>query len=429
VRDLWYDKHREKTARHPDRGGNKDAKRWLAIWLDPDRQEKTRAFARQSDAFAYGKRMESDAARGEYIDPKAGNGLVGPLARKHLGLQKIGATTRRQYESALANHVDPKFASRTVRSVKPSEIAEWLTGPLSDYSASIQQTAFFLLRGTFDLAVADNLRRDNPARSPIIEPPAKADRKPRILWDADTAWRVIAEHPEPYRAIPVCEAGLGMRQGCAFALAGEDIDFDAMTVDIRRQVVRVRGEYYFSLPKYGKTRTVPMSRGVAAFLKGHMDKYPPRPYSLPWMGEHGKTGPARTCRLLFRWHGDDRRTRGRHIVTANYDKGVWYPALSRAGVGPPPADKGRRYNSPGRANGSHILRHLFETMLDEGGVSLAGQMEFMGHSRKGQPITIGVYSHVTAETLERARQAIDAALFKLRPVESNGTLTELRSAR
>ena len=40
VRDLWHDKKRRKTARHPDRGGNKDAKRWLAIWLDPDGKEK-----------------------------------------------------------------------------------------------------------------------------------------------------------------------------------------------------------------------------------------------------------------------------------------------------------------------------------------------------------------------------------------------------
>ncbi len=133
------------------------------------------------------------------------------------------------------------FAHRPVKGPRPSEIVEWLNGPMAPYSASVRQTAFFLLRGTFDLAVADKLRRDNPARSPIVQTPDSAELKPRVLWDIATVWKVIDEHPEPYRAIPVCEAGLGMRQSCAFGLAEDDIDFDAMTVTIGRQVVRVGG--------------------------------------------------------------------------------------------------------------------------------------------------------------------------------------------
>jgi integrase len=430
VKDLWLTADGRKTAKHPASGGNSDAKRWQAVWTDPDGNEKTRTFYKKTDATAHGRKMEADAERGEYIDPKAGNELVGPLARKHLRLLKIGASTRQLYEINLRRHVEPEFAHRPVKGVKPSEIVEWLRGPLSSYSASVQQTAFFLLRGAFDLAVADKLRRDNPARSPIVQPPDSADRAPRVLWDAATVWKVVDEHPEPYRAIPVCEAGLGARQGCAFALAEEDIDFDAMTVAIGRQVVRVKGKDYFKLPKYGKVRTVPMSNGVAAFLRWHMERYPPRPYTLAWLKEDGKVAAEpHTCRLLFRWHSDDPRTSDKHIVTVNYDKTVWYPALSRAGVGPAAAATGRRYKSPGRANGSHILRHFFETTLDNGGVSLAGMMEFMGHSRKAQPITIGVYSHVTDETFEHARQAVDSTLFKLRPVESGGTVTELRAAR
>jgi hypothetical protein len=67
---------------------------------------------------------------------------------------------------------------------------------------------------------------------------------------------------------------------------------------------------------------------------------------------------------------------------------------------------------------SRALSALTMTTLDNGGVSLADMMEFMGHSRKGQPITIGVYSHVTDETFERARQAAPG-----------GTVTELRAAQ
>jgi integrase len=198
------------------------------------------------------------------------------------------------------------------------------------------------------------------------------------------------------------------------------------------QIARVGKKDYFKLPKGGKERTVPMSRGVAAYLRAHIEKYPPQPYSLPWMGEDGEAGDPRTCRLLFRWHEDGPRTHGKHIVATYYEREVWKPALSRAGIAPPPErDKYRvlRYSSGGRQNGQHALRHFFETTLDDGGVSLAGMMEFMGHSREAQVITIGVYGHVTEDTFERARTAVDATLFKLRPVGSGGTVTELKSAR
>ncbi len=54
VKDLWFaevkdpadpeKKIKRKTARHPDNGGSKMAKRWLAIWIGPDGGEKSKAF-------------------------------------------------------------------------------------------------------------------------------------------------------------------------------------------------------------------------------------------------------------------------------------------------------------------------------------------------------------------------------------------------
>lgn len=57
---------------------------------------------------------------------------------------------------------------------------------------------------------------------------------------------------------------------------------------------------------------------------------------------------------------------------------------------------------------------------------LAGVMEFLGYSRKGKPVTLLVYGHMTEETFAQARSAIDRTLFKLHSV---GTVTELRQAR
>jgi integrase len=185
----------------------------------------------------------------------------------------------------------------------------------------------------------------------------------------------------------------------------------------------------FKLPKGGKERVVPVTPAFAQLLQAYMEAYPPQPYTLPWLNKEGKIKGEHTCRILFRWHGDDRRSHGKHIVAASYDAAVWKPALSRAGIMPPPVRDQRRtlrYKGGDRDDGMHALRHFYSSALLDAGVSLAGVMEFMGHSRKGRPITLGVYGHVTEETFAQARSAIDRTLFKLHSV---GTVTELRQAR
>lgn len=431
VKDLWLDSSRRKTARHPDRGGNKDAKRWLAIWIGPDDHEVTKAFRTQDAARKYAAKMEADKERGEYIDPKAGREKFGDLAVKALRLRKMTAGSRRRYESIYRNHVEPVFGNRSIKSVKPSELAEWLNNTMDGTSDSVKAGAYLVARWTFVLAAADKLRTDNPMESDIVPKP-QAGQRERKPWDAARVWLVIDSHPEPYRAIPVIAAGLGLRQGCVLGLAEEDFDFGAMTVRVCRQISREGGSPAFKLPKGAKERTVPVSRGVAQAIQAHMAAYPPEPYTLPWQEEDGKEKGSRTVSLLFRWHGDDTRSRGKHIMASSYDSQVWKPALSRAGIIPPPVRasyRTLRYIGGSRDDGMHALRHFYSLTLQNAGVPLVGVMEFMGHSRKNAPITVSVYGHVTAETMELARLAIDRELFKLRPAGgSNGTVTELRVA-
>ncbi len=460
VRDLWFAevpvkgaegkaargpdgrvlREKHKTSKHPDRGGSKDAKRWLAVWADPDGKEVTRAFAKKEDAKAYAKKMEGDAERGEYIAKDAGKEKFGELARKWIRLRKIGASSRGRYESVNRNHVDPVFAHRPVKAVKPSDILEWLASDdITRLGDVMQEIAYFIVAGTFDLAVADKLRRDNPARSDIITPPKVTDAV-RKVWPLETVWRVIDAHPEEYRAIPVTAAGMGLRQGCALGLAEDDFEwavddpgFERGKARIRRQVVRVGSKYYFKLPKGGKERTVPVSRGVAAYVRGHMERYPPVEVTLPWMNEKGDIAPEPVAvRLIFTWQGRDKRTRGREIHANTYDNSIWNAALSRAGLAPEPAraeSRGLRYTSGGRENGMHALRHFYSTAIQDAGVPTIGVTDFMGHSRTRLPITFRVYGHVTDETFEQARAAVDRALFRLRPVEARGAVAEFRAAR
>lgn len=440
VRDLWFDRQRRKTARHPDRGGNREACRWLACWTGPDGKEKTRAFQTRDAAVKHARKMEADLDRGEYIDPDSGKVLLGSIAGRWLELRQVGASSRRHYESVYRLHVGPAFANRQVKSVRPSEVLAWLQGLAGTYGTSTQGTAYMILAGTLDLAVADGLRRDNPAKSHIIKPPVTTTEE-RALWETGRVVSVIDAHALAYRVLPVLAAGCGLRGGEAFGIAFEDFDFDAGKVAVRRQVTRVGGQFVFKLPKGGKERTAPLADGVAAYVRAHVEAFPPAPYELPWMTEAGKlTGEPHSCGLLVRWAGDDPRTHGKHVVASSFDQFVWKPVLASLGIIPPAAKDKRgiwRYQGGTRRDGLHMLRHWYASCLLDAGVSLSGVMEFLGHSRKGKPVTLGTYGHVTDETFAAAREAADRGLFRLHSVgasgaakmAANGTVAELRRGR
>lgn len=464
VKDLWFSEVKDpddpgkrvkrKTKRHPDRGGSKTAKRWLAVWIGPDGKEASKAFHIKDKASKYARKMEEDAERDEYIAPGAGKQLLGPLGRKWLRLRDVGAGAALRYEATLRRYIEPRFADRQVQSVKPSEVLEWQREVGKQAGASTLETAHWILCSIFDLAVADELRRDNPVRSPIVPTPRRepVERDP---WNVERVWSVIDNHPAPYRAVPIVAAGCGMRQGEAFAVGVDDFDFDAGRVTIARQVVRIGKRIVFKLPKGGKTRTAPLSPGVARTVQAHMDEYPAVTTTLPWMNEDGELAEDEvTVRLLFVWRGGpflpthadeggarrqrgrgrEVRTEGQNLQTSAYNEKVWKPALAAAGV-IPPAEKnawGSYSYKAARQDGMHALRHYFSTALLDAGVSLAGVMEFMGHSKKGAPVTLGVYGHVTEETYEAARNAVDRSLFRLRPVQdqrSSGTGTEQASSQ
>ncbi|MDB5911212.1 MAG: Integrase fusion protein, partial [Massilia sp.] len=362
VKDLWFSevkdpadpkrKIKRKTARHPDNGGSKDAKRWLAVWIGPDGKEKSQAFQIKEKATKHARKMEEDAERGEYIDPKAGKKLFGPLAEQWLRLRDVGANSKLKYEGAYRLHVEPTFGQRQISSIRPSEVLEWLRELAKKRGLPTQEMAYLVVSAVFDLAVADGMRKDNPAKSPIVPKPRK-ETKEREPWTVDRVWSVIDNHTAPYRAIPIISAGCGLRQGEAFGLAEDDFDFEAGKLHIRRQLVRIGKLVVFKLPKGGKTRTAPLSPGVARTVKAHIEAHKPVACSLPWMDEDGTVAEAEvTHDVLFVWRGDlpksvrsqeahgrgrgaQTKTDGLNLQMSSFNEMVWQPAIAAAWIIPP----------------------------------------------------------------------------------------------
>jgi integrase len=415
TKDLWHttkkDAEGNKTKVRTNRYGS--GKRWLAVWHDPNGRERTKAFDRQVDADRHWAAQETDVGRGEYIDPNAGKVLLGDLGKRWLRSRSVDPSSAIQYESKWRLHVEPAFGTRQVKSIKPSEIAEWLTGRNDRYGASTARAAFLVLQGVLELAVADESLKKNPARSKVIQRPSTA-RGNVVAWADETVARIIDGHPPQFRPIPVVGAGSGLRQGEIFGLAEDDIDYDEQVIHVRRQVKKLGSSFVFALPKNDRERTVPLPDWLAQTIRVHSAAHKPRPYSLPWEKPDGR--PV-TVNLLFRWTDD------KHIRARGYDELVWKPALATAGVIPPPKKdgRGRRRFVTDRTTGMHALRHYYASVTLADGVNIKELAEYLGHADPG--FTLRLYAHMLPSSHERARKAIDARMFKPRAV-ADGTATE-----
>ena len=185
-------------------------------------------------------------------------------------------------------------------------------------------------------------------------------------------------------------AGCGLRQGECFGLRVQDVDFLRDELHVRQQVRIVAGIPTPALPKYGRTRTVPLPEWVKHQLAAHIDSLRPLP------GERDQ-GPG-LGGLLF--YGRERKPLNRNY----FNSYIWRPTLAGLGV------------SSVRENGMHALRHACASTWLERGVSIKAVSEYLGHADPG--FTLRVYTHVMHSSGQRARTAMDAAFEEgRRPLE------------
>jgi len=379
-------------------------KRWLAVWLDPRGDERSKACATKTEAVRYGAAMETDRDRGDYLDPHSGKIRLDELGPRWLKSRSVDPSTYLIYETKWRLHVAPAFGDRQVKSIRPSEIAVWLTELGGRLSPATARLAYLVLYGCLELAVADERIKRNPAKSSIVKPPS--DSRPNIVaWSDETVGTIIREHPDEFQLIPLIGAACGLRQGEIFGLSPDDFDFEEGTIKVRRQLKRIGKEYVFSLPKSDQERFVPMPPLVAQKVNEHFERFSVLSCTLPWERVDGE--PI-TVSLLFQWRD------GRHIRARTYDTAIWRPALAVADVISKPVMDGRsrmRYKGGNRRTGMHALRHYYASVTLADGVNVKELAEYLGHHDAG--FTLRLYAHLLPTSHARARSVIEQRLAKL----------------
>lgn len=179
--------------------------------------------------------------------------------------------------------------------------------------------------------------------------------------------------------MPLLGATCGLRQGEILGLRLQDIDFERLELNVRQQIKLIDMKPTPALPKFKKTRVIPLpdfvAQRVSEFLQTAEVLEGERSYS-PGVGG-----------IIF-------TLRERKPINKNYyNTTYWHPAILSAGL------------LRSRSNGTHALRHFCASTWLEHGVSIRAVCEYLGHSDPG--FTLRIYTHLMPKSDERARLAFD----------------------
>ncbi|MGW3354134.1 tyrosine-type recombinase/integrase [Streptomyces bungoensis] len=403
IQDRWYktekDAHgktiRTKTERHGT------GLRYRARYVGPDGTEKSKSFpdGQKRVAEKWLSQIEADMTRGQYIDPRAGRLTVRQHAERWLASLTMDPGTFVSTEQRIRLHVVPHLGSRSLDSLRPTHVREWLR-KLEDggVAAAYQRVIFANLNAMLAAAVDDRLIPHNPCRSSSVKAPKPEPRR-IVPWRPERVLAVRSALPDRYQAMVDVAGGCGMRQGEVLGLAVDDVDFVQGVVHVVRQVKLIAGKQVFALPKGGKARTVPLPESVARSLEQHIRQQPSAPVTLPW---RSVDGPPVIAALVFP------NLAGRAVNRVVFNRVVWRPALDAAGV------------PRGRENGMHALRHFYASVLLDAGENIKALSEYLGHHDPG--FTLRTYTHLMPSSEKRTREAVNRA-FEDGPEAADGPTT------
>ncbi|WP_435253598.1 tyrosine-type recombinase/integrase, partial [Streptomyces sp. 1222.5] len=287
------------------------------------------------------------------------------------------------------------FGQRPMASFTPSHLRSWLRAlEENGLAVAYRRVIFAHVSTVFTAAVEDRIIHENPCRARSVKAP-RLDPRKVVPWSYDRVSAVRRALDDRYRVLVDLAAGCGLRQGEAFGLGVEDIDFAGGTLHVVRQVKLLGGRPVFALPKGGKVRDVPLPDSVAASLTAHLARYPAYEVKLPW---RTLDGPVVSVPLVCRTSAD--KAIDRNHFNAQY----WRPALLAGGV------------KPGPGNGMHALRHFYASVLLDAGESIKALSEYLGHADPA--FTLRTYTHFMPSSDSRTRAAVDALFAE--PSRSDG---------
>ena len=339
------------------------------------RDKLAKALADRADGLIFD---DENMTVGEYVTRWLEDSAKGDLAPRTYG----------NYRLQVRRHIVPAIGRVKLAKLNPAHVQSLYAKKLRDgLKPSSVRYIHAVLRRALEQAVRWNLIPRNPAA--VVDPPKVRQEEIKSLdpGQARQFLRTAGEADDGLEALYVLSLTAGLRMGEALGLKWSDIDLDAGTLRVNRQLQRTRrdedrgapGRLVFSEPKNASRRTVDLPQTALAALKRHHKKQ---------LEEKLKAGGAyEDDGLVFA------TAKGTPLDAQNVVNRHFKPLLRSAGL---PAIRW------------HDLRHSCFTLLLSRGVHPKYVQHLAGHA--SIQLTLDRYSHWMPSMGKHTASAMDEAL-------------------
>jgi integrase len=322
-----------------------------------------------------------DAAKGIYFDDE--NQTVAHYMERWLedsARGDLGHRAYHNYKLQIRRHISPAFGRLKLSKLTAAHIQSLYAAKLRDgLKPSSVRYIHAVLHRALEQAVRFNLIPFNPASR--TDPP-KIRQEEIMPLDAEQARAFLAAaRGDRFEALHVLSLTVGLRMGEALGLRWSDVDLDARTVRVSRQLQRVRdgGGLVFSEPKNASRRTVDLPQRAVEALRSHRKKQ--------IEGQLRAGSEWQDQGLVFA------SNKGTPLDAQNIVNRHFKPLLKRAGL---PSIRW------------HDLRHTYATLLLARGTHPTYVQKSLGHA--SVQLTLDRYSHWMPSMGRNTAEGIDEVL-------------------
>lgn len=311
--------------------------------------------------------------------------------------------TVENYEKNIRLRIKPALGQYALSSVKTASIQKLINDMFNEgYSRNTISTVKRILSGAMRYAIdTDGVLLVNPTtrvRLPSVRavPENPTRSSPNVFIPPEMIDRIFTRFPEGTSTFIPMQLGYrcGMRIGEAFGVCWDDVDFDAMTISIKRQAQWdvEKQQWYMTAPKYDSFRTIEMDEKLGEILQREHEK---QLRARQYYGE-------RYTQLFVSVDG---------IINTTGEGNKIFPVAVREDgtyIGPRTMQhaSGVIHHELGYSEFTfHSLRHTHATMLVESGAPIKYVQERLGH--KDAQVTMRIYSHLSQKQKSDGRALID----------------------
>ncbi|MBI2304032.1 MAG: site-specific integrase [Chloroflexi bacterium] len=280
------------------------------------------------------------------------------------------------YEDIARRYIRGSIGPIRLSKLEPVHIQRLYT-QLQDSRTRVASHTHLVLHRALKLAVLWGWLSQNPSDR-LLKPRYRPERKEVWSHQELTAFLEGSEG-HPLHPLWITAIATGCRLGELTGLKWEDIDLEARSLTVRRNLQRIRGQWMEGPPKTRageRTITLPPEAVIAL-----------------------KRQKAKQAELRLR-AGPDWQDTGR-VFTGRLGQPL-NPAMAEHGLREQCEKLGLPHLTP------HGMRHLHASLLLEAGLPITAVSQRLGHAHSG--ITLAVYSHVVKRDDEEAARLISAAL-------------------